>query len=76
MIFTEDSNEPLPNDAFWYPKVRLPYAFLLLSEKREGGFEPSQSINLCIIKNYLMEFDKIEFDGDIMKNIKIKKTVY
>ncbi len=76
VIFTEDSNEPLLNDAFWYPKVRLSYAFLSLSEKKRGGFEPSQSIDLCIIKNYLMELDKFEFDGDIMKNNKIKKTVY
>ena len=33
VIFAEDSNEPPPNDAIWYAKVRLSYAFLLLSEK-------------------------------------------
>lgn len=31
---------------------------------------------LSVYKIQILEFNKFEFDGDIMKNIKIKKTVY
>lgn len=33
LFWKKIETKPPPNDTFWYAKVRLPYAFLLLSEK-------------------------------------------
>ena len=52
-ILREDRNEPPPNDAFWYAKVRLSYAFLLLSEKKRGGIR-------TLAEHYFM-YNKEEF---------------
>ena len=40
----EDRNEPPPNDAIWYAKVRLPYAFCCCLKIREGDANPRRAL--------------------------------